>query len=139
MQLCHFLFIPCYIYNENYMCIHTHAYLSMHHLDIHIKVHTNSKSNIPIQAYMDITWTSQVTTTRVMYNYVSFICHTMTHEPLNHVIHFLVITHKMTQILDPYKTGNLLVPSRYITENCDTKTHHKTRRHHSREQNQTST
>ena len=55
MQLCHCLFIPCYIYNENYMCIHTHAYLSMHHLDIHIKVHTNSKSNIPIKAYMDIT------------------------------------------------------------------------------------
>ena len=49
------LFIPCYIYNENYMCIHTHAYLSMHHLDIHIKVHTNSKLNILIQAYMDIT------------------------------------------------------------------------------------
>ena len=37
------------------MCIHTHAYLSMHHLDIHIKVHTNSKSNILIQANMDIT------------------------------------------------------------------------------------
>ena len=37
------------------MCIQTHAYLSMHHLDIHIKVHTNSKSNILIQAYMDIT------------------------------------------------------------------------------------
>ena len=55
MQLCHCLFIPCYIYNENYMCIHTHAYLSIHHLDIHIKVHTNSKSNILIQAYMDIT------------------------------------------------------------------------------------
>ena len=47
----------------------------------------------------------------IMYNYVSFICHTMTHEPLNHIIHFPTITHKMTQISDPYKTGHLLVPS----------------------------
>ena len=145
------------------MCIHTHAYLSMHHLDIHIKVHTNSKSNIPIQAYMDITShyhpgndthrslglvvtqfvhdqpPTSLVMASILYNYVSFICHTMTHEPLNHVIHFLVITHKMAQISDPYKTGHLLIPSRFITENCDTKTHHKTRRHQSREQNQTST
>ena len=57
----------------------------------------------------------------IMYNYVLFICHTMTHEPLNHIIHFPTITHKMTQISDPYKTGHLLVPSRFITEYCDTK------------------
>ena len=119
MQLCHCLFIPCYIYNENCICIHTHAYLSMHHLDIHIKVHTNSKSNILIQAYMDITShyhpgndthkslglvmtqfvhdqppTSHVMAS-IMYNYVSFICHTMTHEPLDHIIHFPTITHKI--------------------------------------------
>ena len=50
-----------------------------------------------------------------------------------HVIHFLVITHKMAQISDSYKTGYLLVPSRFITEYCDTKTHHKTQRHQSRE------
>ena len=75
----------------------------------------------------------------IMYNYVSFICHTMTHEPLNHIIHFPTITHKMAQISDPYKTGYLLVPSRFITEYCDTKTHHKTRRHQPRDQNQTST
>ena len=37
------------------MCIHTHAYLSLHNLDIHIKVHANDKSSILIQAYMDIT------------------------------------------------------------------------------------
>ena len=77
--------------------------------------------------------------TSVMYNYVSFICHTMIHEPLNHIIHFPTITHKMAQISYPYKTEHLLVPSRFIIEYCDTKTHHKTRRHQSRDQNQTST
>ena len=50
--------------------------------------------------------------TSIMYNYVSFICHTMTYEPLNHIIHFPTITHKMVQFSDPYKTGHLLVPSR---------------------------
>ena len=70
----------------------------------------------------------------IMYNYVSFICHTMTHEPLNHIIHFPTITRKMAQISDQYKTGYLLVPSRFITEYCDTKTYHKTRRHQSRDE-----
>ena len=31
-----------------------------------------------------------------------------------HVTHFLVITHKMAQISDPYKTGHLLVPDEYL-------------------------
>ena len=53
--------------------------------------------------------------------------------------HFPTITHKMAQISDPYKTEHLLVPSRFITEYYDTETCHKTRRHQSRDQNQTST
>ena len=43
MQSCHCTFIPCYIYDECYMCIPTHALLPMHHFDIYIKKHTNSK------------------------------------------------------------------------------------------------
>ena len=43
LQSCHCSFIPCYIYDECYMCMSTHAQLPMHHLGIYIKKHTNSK------------------------------------------------------------------------------------------------
>ena len=52
---------------------------------------------------------------------------------------FLTITHKMAQISYPYKHGTYWSLHGSSLNYCDTKTHHKTRRHQCRDQNQIST